>query len=347
MKKAIYQGIKQLQVVEAPIPSIGRDEILLKVKYCTICGTDLRIYNFGHRKVQPEDQRVLGHEFVGEIVAVGEGVTGWQPGTKVVVAPNYGCGQCHLCVQGWRQLCKDTQAFGITLDGGFQEYMRITSPAIQQGNIFEIPAGVSYEEAVLTEPLSCAYNCYETVNTRAGDIAVVIGAGPIGLMHVQLAKLCGAKEVILSEPVEERLLSGKDFGADVLVNPLKEDLGKIVEDRTAGRGADVVITACSIPEVQQQALEIAAVGGRVNFFGGLPKGKDVVPLVTNLIHYKQLVVTGNTGSNNEQFRRSLELIAAKRVDVKNLLGPIYPLENIKEAFEASGLGKRIAVGFEG
>lgn len=346
MKKAIYQDIKAMEVVETGIPQIGPREALLRVKYCTICGTDIRIYNYGHAKIAPADHRVLGHEFVGEIVEVGSHVHHLEPGMRVAVAPNFGCGQCEMCLQGWKHFCSEHTAFGINLDGGFQEYLRIVAPAIEQGNVFQIPGHVSWLEAVLAEPFSCVYNCYEALEIRTGDTVVVMGAGPIGLLHVQLAKLSGAKEVILSEISEERLQEGTAYGADVLVNPAKDDLNSIIRDRNSGKGADVVITACSVPQVQQQALEIAGIHGRINFFGGLPKGKDVVQLSTNLIHYKELKVTGTTSSSNIQFKRALELIASGKISVQKLVGKIYPLDDIAAAFSLINTGKKIAIGFD-
>lgn len=347
MKKAVYRGPHDIKVSESAIPEAGPFEALLRVKYCSICGTDIRIYNFGHFKIPAGTERVLGHEVVGEIVQVGSQVTSLRPGMRVAVAPNVGCGHCYMCVQGWNQLCPNYEAFGISLDGGFEEYMKIIAPAIHQGNVLEIPDEVSYEEALLVEPLSCVYNCYESLDMKAGDIALIIGAGPIGLLHVQLAKLGGAAKVILSETVEERLQEGAKFGADVLVNPSKENLEAVVDRETGGRGADVIITACSIPAVQQQALELAAIHGRINFFGGLPKGKEIVPLNTNLIHYKQLKVTATTGSNLHQFRKAMQLIASRRIKVQNFIDEVYPLEEIEAAFRiaSSKTGKKIAIGF--
>ncbi|MGB9858646.1 MAG: zinc-dependent dehydrogenase [Moorellaceae bacterium] len=349
MKKAVYRGRENIEVVESPVPDVGPHEVLLRVKYCAICGTDVRIYHHGHFKIPPGSERVLGHEIVGEIAEVGSEVVGLSPGMRVAVAPNIGCGQCQVCIQGWNQLCPSYEAFGISLDGGFEEYMKIIAPAVRQGNIVKIPDGVSYEEAVLVEPLSCVYNGVEAVDIRAGDVVVIIGAGPIGLLHVQLAKLEGAAKVILSETVEERLREGVRYGADVLVNPSREELKAVILRETEGRGADVVITACSIPAVQQQALELAGVQGRINLFGGLPRGQEMVPLNTNLIHYKQLKVTATTGSNHYQFRRALQLIAAGRIEVKTLIDRIYPLEDIEEAFRRVAektSNRKVVIGFE-
>lgn len=346
MKKAVYLGPHVLEVVEDGVPIIGPDEALLRVRDCTICGTDLRIYNYGHFKIPPGAKRVLGHEVVGEIAEVGSQVQGLKPGMRVAIAPNIGCGHCDMCVQGWNQLCPDYEAFGISLDGGFAEYMKIPAAAIRQGNILEIPEGISYREAVLAEPLSCVYNGFESIAIKPGDTVVVFGAGPIGLLHVQLARLGGAARIILCEPVEERLQEGGRYGADILINPQKEDIKVVVKEETKGKGADAVITAVSAAVVQQQALEIAGVHGRINFFGGLPRGQETVSLNTNLIHYKQLIVTGTTGSNHRQYRRALELIAARKVETGSLIGRIYPLEAITEAFQQGNTGKKIAISFE-
>ena len=178
MKAAVFHGINDLRVDEVARPRIDETEILIKVRAVAVCGTDNRIYRFGHFRIPTGTRRVLGHEVSGEVVEVGARVRDFAKGDRVAVAPNVGCGTCHLCVQGFHQLCPANEAFGITLDGGFEEYMKVSAFALI--NVAKIPAEMGFEEATLIEPLSCVFNAYEAHRTVPGDTVCVSGAGPIG-----------------------------------------------------------------------------------------------------------------------------------------------------------------------
>jgi L-iditol 2-dehydrogenase len=342
MRAAVYHGIGDIRLREIPEPHPNVGEALLRVNAAGICGTDLRIFLSGHHRISKGDLRVLGHEVVGEIVEVGEGVN-LASGERVVVAPNIGCGSCPMCASGWANLCPDYEAFGVTLDGGFEEYMLITAKAIQQGNVVVIPSSVSDQVAVLAEPLSCCINGQEAVEVSAGDAVLIMGAGPVGLIHLVLAKVKGAEQVIVSEPIIERLQSAQAFGADALIDPKNEDLYQAVREATGGSGADVIISATSSPEAQQQALELVRPLGRINYFGGLPPGVHQVCLKTNLIHYKQVVVTGTTGSNVRHFRAAVDLIVTGRIQLEDLISQVLPLERIWEGFKGSGSGDELRI----
>lgn len=339
MKAALYHRIGDLRIEEVELPRINEEEILIKVKACAVCGTDLRIYKFGHFKIPQGTKRVLGHEVSGEIVAVGSKVKGYKVGMGVAVPPNVGCGTCSMCIQGYNQLCPTYEAFGISLDGGFQEYMKIPAFAISTGNVVPIPDGVSFEEAALTEPLSCCYNTYNVLKTAPGDVVLIVGAGPIGALHAMMSRLAGAKKIIVADVSAERLEEIKQYGVDVIINSNGKDLVQEVINETKGYGADVVITACSVPEVQRQALHMAATRGRISFFGGLPKGKEEVLLNTNLIHYKELVVIATTGSSISDFYKSMQIVASKKIDVKSLISATFKTEETTQAFEFAASGK--------
>lgn len=335
MKAAVFYGIGDIRVEEVPEPFPGPGEVLLKVGAAGICGTDIRIFTAGHHRIPPGTRRILGHEFAGEIVAVGEGVSGLSSGMRVAVAPNIGCGVCPECVAGWTNLCEDYRAFGISLDGAFAEYLRIPADAIRQGNVVPLPSNVPFDAAALAEPLSCCLNGQEAVNVGPGDVVLIIGAGPIGIMHLLLARLAGARYVVMSEVHPLRLEQARAHGADLVVNPHKQDLRAAVMEISDGRGADVVIVAAPIAEGQQQALELAARRGRINFFGGLPKDQPYATLNTNLIHYRQLIVTGTTGSNVRQFRTTVSLLATERIRLDSLATTHLGLDQIAEGFSRS------------
>jgi L-iditol 2-dehydrogenase len=192
MLAAVYHGPQDLRVEEVPVPAIGPDEVLLRVLRANICGTDLRILHGGHRKYPPGTIRIPGHEVVGEVVAVGESVIGYAIGTRLFVAPNMGRGDSRETISGNNNLDPNFDAIGITLDGAFAEYLRVPAAAIRQGNLMPVAAGVDPAVAALIEPLACVWRGQEKINVGAGDIVLVMGAGPIGVMHVMLARLRGA-----------------------------------------------------------------------------------------------------------------------------------------------------------
>ena len=345
MKAAYYYGIGDIRVEEVDVPEINEEEMLIKVKATAVCGTDLRIFKFGHFKIPQGSKRVLGHEVAGEIVQVGGKVKGYEVGMRVAVPPNVGCGTCPMCLQGYNQMCPDYEAFGISLDGGFQEYMKVPAFAIKSGNVFPIPDEISYEEAAITEPLSCCYNSYKSLNTVPGDTVLIIGAGPIGALHMMINKLAGATKIIVADISNVRLEEMKSLGADVVINSAEKNLVEEMKKETKGFGPNVIITACSVPDLQKQALEIAGVHCRINFFGGLPKGKEEVTLNTNLIHYKELIVLGTTGSSISDYYKSLQIVASKRIDAKALVSARFSIEDTVKAFEyaASGQGMKALV----
>lgn len=345
MKAAFYYGVGDLRVEECEIPEISEHEILMKVKASAICGTDLRIYKFGHFKIPQGERRVLGHEVSGEIVRVGAKVAGFFPGMRIAVPPNVGCGHCQMCMQGKNQLCKEYEAFGISYDGGFQEYMKIPENAIREGNVIEIPENLSYEEAAMVEPFSCAYHSYKALKTVPNEVVVIVGAGPIGACHVMINRLAGASKIIVADVSDSRLEEIKRFGVDLTINSAREDLVEAVNAATGSRGADVVITACSVPQIQQTALEIAAIHGRINFFGGMPKGQEMVTLNTNLIHYKELIVLATTGSSIQDFYESMQIAASGKILLAALQTASFSVSQAKEAFEyaLSGSGMKALI----
>lgn len=343
MLAAVYHDVEDIRVEEVPRPTVGGEDALLRVRAASICGTDLRIHSFGHFKIPPGTSRILGHEFAGEVVEVGSMVKSLTSGMRVAIAPNIGCGVCEQCIQGRGHLCPDYDAFGITLDGAFSEYVLIPRQAIEQGNVVPVPEGVSFEEAALNEPFSCCYNGSRACRIAPGDSVLIVGAGPIGIMHLLLASLSGASKVMISEMIEERLTGALEFGADLAVNPANVDLEATIEEVTDGRGVDVIIVAAPSPAAQEQALDLTAHQGRINFFGGLPQGGEFINFNSNRVHYKQLVVTGTTGSSNYQYRKSMEIVASRRVDLSSLISARFSLPEVAEAFSLAASKKAMKV----
>lgn len=343
MLAAVYYGPQDLRVEQRPIPEIGPQEALLKMVSSGVCGTDLRIYHGAHRKYQPGTIRIPGHEVVGDITQIGADVKGLQVGQRVFIAPNIGCGHCRQCVSGNNNLCSNYDAPGITFDGSFAEYMRIPSGAILQGNIIPIQEDVDPATAALIEPFACVLRGQDKLHIQPGETVLVVGAGPIGVMHVMLAKLRGAGRVLVSELIPERLEQARRLGADRVINPAKEDLPAIVAEETQDQGIDVAIVAAPAPQAQEIVLELAATNGRINYFGGLPKDRPIISINSNLIHYKELLVTGTTACSTDDCRRAASIIASGRIDLSSLVGARFPLKDTVQAILATEAGKSLKV----
>lgn len=346
MLAAVYYGPEDLRIEEVPQPEIGPDEVLVRVLNANICGTDLRIYKGGHRHYPPGSVRIPGHEMVGEIAAIGESVNGYAIGQRVFVAPNMGNSFNRATVSGNNNMDPDFQAIGINLDGAFAEYMRVPALAIQQGNVMPIEADVDPAVAALIEPLACVLRGQNAINVRDGDVVVVMGAGPIGILHVKLANLRGALRVIVSEPAAGRREQALLLGADRVVDPLNEDLQAVVMEESDGRGADVVIVAAPSKAAQESALEIAAIGGRINFFGGLPKDDPYIQMNANTVHYKELVVTGTTACSTYDCLRAADIVNSGRLDLAPLITARFRLADAAEAFAAAADGANLRVSLE-
>ena len=338
MKALVYHGPEDLRVEERPDPEPGPGEALLRVAACGICGTDLRIASGSHRAYPDGTVRVPGHEIAGSLEAVGEGVD-LPVGSAAFVAPNIGCGHCPECSAGRVNLCRTPRALGITDDGGFAEYVLLDGQLVAQGNVLVVDDGSDMGALALVEPLACALRGSKACRIGEGDVVVIAGAGPVGLMHLQLAKLRDPATVIVSEPSAARRTEAERFGADLTVEPA--DLAEAVGD-----GADVVITAAPAPAAQAQALELAAPGARINFFGGLPRERSRVELDTNLIHYRELLVTGTTANTTVDCREALELVVSGRVDTAALIGDREPLDTAADAFAAARSGELLKVVIE-
>jgi L-iditol 2-dehydrogenase len=335
MTAVVYHGPNDLRIEEVAQPLPGPGELLLRVEAASICGTDLRIYHGAHRKYPPGTVRIPGHEMVGSIVAWGVGARGYTEGQRVFVAPNWGCGHCRQCISGNNNRCAEYGAIGISVDGAFAEYLRVPAPAVLQGCVMPVGAGVDAAEAALIEPFACVLRGQAPLQIRPGDRVLVIGAGPIGQMHMLLARLSGARMVLVSDLSPVRRELAKQAGAD-RVNDLRgEDLETLVQEITDGDGMEVVIVAAPAHAAMEQAVRLAGIGGRINFFGGLPKDRPVIQMDANLIHYKELLVTGTTACSTADCRRSAEILSSGKIDLSSLVSQRFPLELALEAFAAA------------
>ena len=335
MRALAFRRPDGLVLEERSQPHAGAGEAVVRVEACSICGTDLRIASGAHRAYADADGRVPGHEVVGVVVEAGDGAA-VSEGDRVFVAPNYGCGRCRYCLRGDVNLCETPRAIGITEDGAFADYVFLPAELVAQGNLLACRDGFDAGTIALAEPLACALRGSRACRIGEGDTVVVFGAGPIGLFHVALARVAGAAEIRVCEPNVVRRERALAWGATAGYADAAE-----VPD-----GADAVIVAAPVPAAQQRALELAASGGRVNFFAGLARDRSRVELDTNLIHYKELVVTGTTASTNDECRAALDLIFDGLVDTASLIDARFDLSSAREAFELAGSGRALKVVIE-
>ncbi|MBT3320339.1 MAG: alcohol dehydrogenase catalytic domain-containing protein [Clostridia bacterium] len=331
MLAARLYGKRDLRTGEIEVPSINENEVLLKVKSAAVCGTDIRMYKNSYAGIDEAHPRTLCHEFSGVIEKAGNCAQGFGEGMRVSVAPNIGCGICNRCVRGDFHLCNKFTAFGINMDGAFAQYVVVPEKAVRQGNLMEMPKGVTFDDAAINEALSCAYNGFLKCDIKPGESVLVVGAGPIGIMHAKLALMAGAGKVFMNDLSSERLDACRQIDERIITYH-GDSLKEFVMDNT-DEGLDVCITACPSPEVQQAALGLMDYGGRINFFGGLPKNKENVSINTNIIHYKQLIVTGSTRANIAHFRQTLKFISEGILDVSDLVTAKFELKDIHIAFE--------------
>lgn len=328
MRAAIYQGIEKIAIEENPIPKTPQGGILLKILGCAVCGSDVRTYFFGNSLISPP--WIIGHETVGEIVENLSG-NGMSIGQRVTVATAIPCGYCMQCQQGHYTMCENMKAHGFEFPGGYAEYMAIDPYAIKRGVLNCVPDHLSSEEACLTEPLACVLNGQERLQVGLGDRVLVIGAGAIGCMHMQVARARGAQQVLALEVNEKRLNIAQQF-ADHIANPHNEDPKQFIEKWTrSSGGVDVVIVACGAADAQALALELAAPRGRICNFGGLPKTNPFSTINANLMHYKELTVLGSFSSSPHHNRLALEMISSNIINVKPLISKKLPLESLESA----------------
>lgn len=330
MKAGILERIEHLVVNEMSDPKLERGSVILKVKVCSICGTDVRIYHHGHPRI--ELPQILGHEIAGEVEAVAGGVTNYRVGDRVTVTPRMACGECFYCLKGQPIYCQNSRSFGYQLPGGYAEYLLVPPRGVEFGVLNRVPSTLSFKEASLAEPLACCLRAQKTSRVISGDTVVVLGGGPVGIIHCRLAKVNDAGKVILVEKESRRLEQVNLSSIDEIVDSTKSDPKVEITALTEGRGADVVIVACSSAQAQEESLSLVGRGGRINFFGGLPPGQSSILVDSNVIHYRQVSVQGSHGSTPQDNSEALDMLGRKVLEVGDLITHTFTLDSIEEAF---------------
>jgi len=324
MMAAVLYGKEHLQVEPVAIPTIESGDILVRVKVALTCGTDVKVFRRGYHARMIVPPAVFGHELAGDVVAAGEGVTGFSVGDRVVAANSAPCDECYFCRRGLENLCEDL----LFNNGAYAEYIRIPARIVEK-NTYRIPENVGYRDAALIEPLACVIRGLEETAPRAGDDVAILGLGPIGLMFVKLAKLYGCRVIAVGRRPTQ-LERAAALGADELVvagddsNPVKK-----IRDLTHGRGVDIAIEAVGKPQTWEWAVNMVRRGGTVNFFGGCPN-QSTVNLDTALLHYSEITCKASFHHTPAYIRKALDLVCAGHITASFFVNREEPLANLLE-----------------
>ncbi len=324
MMAAVLYGKENLKVEPVAVPSIGPGDVLVRIRAALTCGTDVKVFRRGYHARMIVPPALFGHELAGDVIAVGDEVTRFRPGQRIMAANSAPCNQCFYCKRGNENLCEDL----LFNNGAYAEYMRIPARIVEK-NSYAIPDQVSYQDAALSEPLACVMRGLEETHLKAGQTAVVIGLGPIGLMFVRLANVLGARVIAVGRR-KTQVDRAARMGADaVLISAHGADVVHQVRELTGGYGADVAIEAVGIPETWEQAVRMVRRGGTVNFFGGCPN-ESRVALDTNLLHYSEITCKASFHHTPNHMRKALEAVARGEITSGDFVNRVEPLTNLLE-----------------
>lgn len=322
MKSAVFYGKHDIRIEEHEMPNPGSRDVLIRVKACGVCGTDVHIYEGDKGAAEVTPPTILGHEFSGVVEAVGAEVRGYRPGDRVCVDPNCYCGACTPCRNGVAHYCEHMIGYGTTVDGGFAEFC-----AVNERQVYLLGDHTTFEQGAMTEPLACCLHGIDMCGIRPGSQAVVIGGGMIGLLMLQLARLAGAAKVALLEPVEEKRQVAAKLGADVCIDPLQGDV-KAQLKKAGFTWIGTVIECVGRPSTIEQAIDIAGNKAVVMMFG-LTKPDETISVKPFEIFQKELELKASYINPYTQ-KRALDLIDSGRIDVASMIYGTYGLEKLEE-----------------
>jgi L-iditol 2-dehydrogenase len=336
MKAVVFEGIEVLKIAEMPVPECGPGEVLLQVAACGICGGDVRTFFVGDKYTG--QKRIPGHEVTGRVTAVGAGVADWQLGDRLALAADIHCGECFYCRRELYNMCVDLKILGKHMDGGLTDYLLLTREILQQGIVNPIPPALSFLHAALSEPLCSILASHEELQVQAGETVVILGSGPMGVMHFELLRQRQARPVLVDVSEGRLARAREDFGATLTIDASRENAVEAVMKLTEGIGADVVITAAPSASAVAQSVELVRKRGRVGLFGGLPAAEARVSLDINRVHYSELRLVGNFSYHPAYHVKSLELLAGGGIRADKLITS-YPLEETGRALQEIRQGK--------
>ncbi|HEY7107838.1 MAG TPA: alcohol dehydrogenase catalytic domain-containing protein [Nitrososphaeraceae archaeon] len=338
MKAAVFNRPESITLENIPVNQTNDGSIVLKTLACAVCGYDVRVYNQGHAKVHPPI--ILGHEICAEtmtpIRAGGNGGKTIPQGTRVAVLPLVPCLKCYYCNNEQYNLCNTLFEIGSSLNGGFAEFIKIPLNNILINGLVPVPGNISNEEAALIEPLACCLNAHARFSSIDYDRnVIIIGDGPIGMLHLQISKLFGARTIIVGK-IPSRVELAKEIGTDLAVlNDSVENTRRVIMDSTNGVGGNMIIVATSNPEVLDLTLSVASKESKIILFAGMPKSK-ILNIDPNWIHYNQISIFGSFSATPDLIREAARLISQNKIDVKKVItNNYYSLVDIRDAFIAT------------
>ena len=333
MKSAVFYGRHDLRVEERPIPQVGPQDVLIQVKACGVCGTDVHIFEGDKGAAEVTPPTILGHEFSGIVVKTGDEVKGWKLGDRVCIDPNCYCGACTPCRSGKVHFCEHMKGYGTTVDGGFAQYC-----AVNEKQVYRLGEHTSFEMGAMAEPVACCLHGIDMCGIRPGSQVVVIGGGMIGLLMLQLARLAGAAKVALLEPVEEKRTMAEKLGASLCIDPVHEDADKAL--RNAGfTWVHTVIECVGKPSTIEQAVGLAGSGAVVMMFG-LTKPDETISIKPFQVFQKELVLKSSYINPCTQ-QRALDLIDSGRLDVSSMVCGICGLEKLSSILKDPTLRAKV------
>jgi 2-desacetyl-2-hydroxyethyl bacteriochlorophyllide A dehydrogenase len=332
MLAAVYQGNKTINIDDYTLPKLGKDELLIRIGSCGICGTDRHIYE---GKAPSSIPIILGHEYSGTIFEMGDQNLKFKIGQKVVIDPNIYCGQCDYCRKGMVNFCENLKALGVTMNGGFAEYSIVPS-----SQAYILPNDFDLSVAAFAEPLSCCLRGIEHADIKSGNTVVIIGGGSIGLLMIQLARIAGAAKIILIEPDLNKQKLGIELGADFSISPNDEKIFEEVKELTNSQ-VDVVIECVGSKDTVENAIKIAGKGGKVVIFGLAPKDQGIT-LNLQYLFQKELKIF-NSFLNPFTFKPAIDLLINKKISVQKLITKQIRLKDISNIFSSNNISGSIKV----
>lgn len=326
MRAVVVEKPMEFSVRQVPIPDTPADGMFVKVEACGLCGSDLRTLRSGHKNIT--FPWIIGHEICGTVVAIGsQCASSWKVGERLAIGPLAYCGECEFCKAGRFELCENKKEIGQQWPGGLAEYIAIPAECLKIGNIQRVPEGMKSIHATVVEPISSCVNAQEKANVTLGDTVVVFGAGPIGCIHIALAKARGAFHIYVIDIDDTRLGMAEAFKPDGTINSTERDPLETVLALTGGKGAEVVIVAAPAPVATVQAVQMAKKGGRIIQFGGMPHHDSKPGIDMNLVHYRGLTIIGTSTFSPQHNRTALQLIETGLIPVDKLVTHVFPLDD--------------------
>ncbi len=323
MRALVYHSPTELRIEDVQRPAVGDSDVLIRVQYCGICGTDIHIYNGEGGSYEVTPPLIMGHEFSGIVEQVGKNVQSIGVGDQVTVNPNDMCGHCHYCQNAAEQFCEHAIGYGTTRDGGFAQYC-----VVSEKQVFKFNNDIDLLTASMAEPLSCCIHGIDLCHVQVGDDVLIIGGGPIGLIMLQLARMAGANRVVLSEPISEKRELAKQLGASATIDPLADDVEAQLQQHCPY--PSVVIECVGNVRTIQNAIDWAGKGATVMMYG--LTGPDAEIAVRPDIIFKKEIKLTSSFINPYTFERAVRILDAGTLRLRELISDVIPLKNAVDAF---------------